>query len=288
MKNSKTLIRSVFRVSSNETEAIEGRVNESGENLHFVDSIDDHEIHQLWTKFDKLKDGVIHMQEFVGTHRGIDQLVQSLKDKQEKGGLTSAPRRLFQTVQTSIQKAWQLEHRIYLVFVLWVSMGIVWGMIHKQWDFITATHFAISALATGGLTAPQVDQVTGILDAQPAIFCGIFCLLGIPLFALTLGHFAKVLVDGQAKALEASALTRPLSQHEYDLARHLTSTRNTYSPLPPGQHSPLHLSDFMVLQLLRQGKLTVEMVEVLKQNFDLLDKDHSGAVTLEEAIAPRK
>ena len=42
---------------------------------------------------------------------------------------------------------------------------------------------------------------------------------------MTLGHFAKVLVDGQAKALEASALTRPLTQEEYDLACHFMAVQ---------------------------------------------------------------
>ena len=37
-----------------------------------------------------------------------------------------------------------------------VTLGVAWGMLRQRWDVITATHFAVSALATGGLTAPPV------------------------------------------------------------------------------------------------------------------------------------
>eukprot|EP00585_Thalassiosira_rotula_P012458 CAMPEP_0196132366 /NCGR_PEP_ID=MMETSP0910-20130528/2023_1 /TAXON_ID=49265 /ORGANISM="Thalassiosira rotula, Strain GSO102" /LENGTH=352 /DNA_ID=CAMNT_0041391973 /DNA_START=2082 /DNA_END=3139 /DNA_ORIENTATION=- len=82
------------------------------------------------------------------------------------------------------------HHRIYLIFVLWIGMGVTWGIVDQGWDPITATHFAVSALATGGLTAPPVDPTTGILPTGPALFCGFYCLFGIPLMALTLGIFA--------------------------------------------------------------------------------------------------
>jgi Ca2+-binding EF-hand superfamily protein len=231
--------------------------------------ISDNDIQRLWTKFDRFKDGVIHFEEFVGTYSGIERLVQSLQQKHSMNPL----RRLLTQLRNWLQHAWQLEHRIYFVFVFWVSIGILWGMLDQHWDPITATHFAVSALATGGLTAPDVNQ-DGILPAEPAIFCGVFCLLGIPLFALTLGHFARVLVSGHVAAMEASALTRPLSRAEFDLAKHLTT-----------KDSVVHLSDFVVLQLLRQGKLSLEAIEVLKQNFELLDSDRSGTLTLKQATS---
>ncbi len=39
------------------------------------------------------------------------------------------------------------RHRIFLIFVSWIAMGILWGIIDQGWDPITATHFAVSALA---------------------------------------------------------------------------------------------------------------------------------------------
>jgi hypothetical protein len=65
-------------------------------------------------------------------------------------------------VRLKLQQAWQLEHNIYVVFCPWLSIGILWGMLDQHRDPITAIHFAVSALAMGGLTAPEVN-VDGIL-----------------------------------------------------------------------------------------------------------------------------
>ena len=153
-------------------------------------------------------------------------------------------------------------NRIYLIFVLWVGMGITWGMKSQHWDIITATHFAVSALATGGLTAPPVDSATGILPTGPALFCGFYCLFGIPLMALTLANFARVLVSGYIVREELAAITRPLTQTECTFAaKSLCST-----------DPAIHLSDYVVLQLMRQGKLSIESFEFMKRQYELMDQ----------------
>lgn len=239
---------------------------------------------QLWSKFDRIKDGVIHFEEFVGTFRGVDRLVKNLKEQQNQRLQESSSgnillkgyntlRKLSWRLRIWLEHAWQLEHRIYFAFTLWLGMGILWGILDQKWDPITSIHFAVSALATGGLTAPDVNE-DGILPADPAIFCGVFCLVGIPLFALTLGHFARVLISGHVAEMERFALTRPLTAAEYEIAAKLT-TKDSF----------VHLSDFIVLQLLRQGRLSVEVIEALKQNFEMLDAKGNGSLTLEQVTS---
>lgn len=226
------------------------------------------DITKLWKKFDRLKDGTIHFEEFVGTFRGIKRLVASLQSQQKH---SNPFRILLLQLKMKVQQAWQLENRIYVCCIIWILVGIVWGKLDQKWDLITATHFSISALATGGLTAPQVNK-EGILPAKPSIFCGVFCLLGIPLFALALGHFATALVQDHLSAMELNALSRPMSKEEYETAMYLTTTDST-----------VRLSDFIVMQLLKQGKISPETVKVLKQNFDAIDTDNTGSLTLEQA-----
>jgi IS1 family transposase len=45
--------------------------------------VSDGDIQSLWKTFDRLKDGVIHFEEFVGTYRGIEQLVQLFQKQQQ-------------------------------------------------------------------------------------------------------------------------------------------------------------------------------------------------------------
>jgi hypothetical protein len=233
-------------------------------------SQDDIEI--LWKRFDRLDQGVIHFEEFSGSFRSIDQLIHRIREEPHRTRTQELVDRMMQLTKP----IWNTANRVPLVCVVWILIGIVWGMCHQKWDVITSIHFAISALATGGLTAPPVND-QGILPAAPSIFCGIYCLFGIPLFALTLANFATILVSEHVAALERTALTRPMSAADFELAKHLTT-----------DDSVVHLSDFIVLQLLRQGKLSREAIKAMKMNFEDLDTTRSGTLTMEEAIYPTK
>ena len=164
-----------------------------------------------------------------------------------------------------ISKPFIGHNRIFAACLAWVAMGITWGKVRMKWDIITATHFAISALATGGLTGPPVNA-EGILPREPAIFCGVFCLVGIPLFALTLAHFARVLVESHVVAEEKRAIFRPLHRKEFDYAKSLCSPEDQM----------VHLSDFIVLQLLRMGKVHMGTIELIKTQFAILDIEGTG------------
>ena len=168
-------------------------------------------------------------------------------------------------LKEAISKPFSGHNRIFAACLAWVTMGILWGKHRMKWDIITATHFAISALATGGLTGPPVNR-DGILPLEPAVFCGVFCLIGIPLFAITLAHFARALVESHVVAQEKKAIFRPLNKKEFDYAKSLCSPEDQM----------VHLSDFIVLQLLRMGKVDMCTINLIKTQFKILDVDGSG------------
>jgi Ca2+-binding EF-hand superfamily protein len=86
-----------------------------------------------------------------------------------------------------------------------------------------------------------------------------------------------VLVSEHLAAMEEDALTRPMTANEYNVAKQNLTVRTSHAG------RGLHLGDFVVLQLMRQGRLSVETFEVLKKEFEMLDKDRTGMLTLEEA-----
>jgi len=229
------------------------------------------DIEILWKRFDRMDDGVIYFEEFSSCFRSIDELILGMRDEQPVTKMQAA----ILAIQQFARTVWKKENRIPSACVAWILIGVLWGMCQQKWDSITAVHFAVSALATGGLTAPDVNS-QGILPAGPSIFCGVYCLFGIPLFALALTRFANILVAEYVEAQERRALTRPMSAADYEVAKHLTTT-----------DSVVHLSDFIVLQLLRQGKLSRDTIKAMKSNFEDLDSSNSGTLTLEEAICSK-
>ena len=205
--------------------------------------------------YDPHDEGCIRYEYFAERFEGINRIV---------------PQSRFVHCESFATRAWYAissiftneTNRIYLIFVSWVIMGVSWGMRSQQWDPITATHFSISALATGGLTAPPVDKSTGILPPGTALFCGFYCLFGIPLMALTMATIARVLVEQYIVDEELAAITRPLTPAECKFAsKSLCST-----------DSAIHLSDYIVLQLMRQGKLSVDSFDFMKRNYQIMDQ----------------
>jgi len=276
-----------------------------------TDKLSESDIDVLWTKFDSIKDGKIIFEEFAGTSRCIKELIGALHDGSGNvDGQSIATKfkestfSLRNLVFSRLTLMWNSENRIYGVFFAWVSLGVTWGIIYQNWDPITSTHFAISALATGGLTGPEVNS-EGILPTWPSLFCGTYCLLGIPLMAITFGHFAQRLVSDHVAALEEWMLTRPMTATDYKIAKQYLFREMAKSPsksIRKGwrqqqqqqQQSPLspspswrglRLSDFVVLQLLRQGKISIRTLDILKREFEMLDADNTGLLTLQEATS---
>eukprot|EP00555_Chaetoceros_dichaeta_P007776 CAMPEP_0198260304 /NCGR_PEP_ID=MMETSP1447-20131203/9312_1 /TAXON_ID=420782 /ORGANISM="Chaetoceros dichaeta, Strain CCMP1751" /LENGTH=532 /DNA_ID=CAMNT_0043947935 /DNA_START=113 /DNA_END=1711 /DNA_ORIENTATION=+ len=219
----------------------------------------------------------ITMQEFIGTFQHIESLLRDKRFETEHGTTPSSlsQRRRYQQqrVTSLLGRYFKKSRTLYLVFTLWIIVGILWGIRTQKWDPITATHFAISALATGGLTAPPVDA-TGILPNSTAIFVGFYCLLGIPLFYCVMGHYAKMLVSKNLLDMEEFIIAAPLKRYEYDLvAKSLCSPGDEY----------IHLSDFLVMHFLRRGGTDLDTVRLVRNQFEALDVDKDGVLTFEEA-----
>ncbi len=228
-------------------------------------------------KFDPLQKGYIQSEAFLQRcHEDVHSLLCTTGPLYSDQWMV----RKVAQIMNETKQIWESKHRIFAVLFVWVSMGVTWGVKRQGWDVITATHFAISALATGGLTGPEVNKY-GILPPEPAIFCGIFCLFGIPLFALTLGHFARVLVEEYVSAVEEKmvreSIAQPLQVTEFEYAKHICTPEDPV----------IHLSDFIVLQLMRQNKVDSKLVELIKAQFEALDIDKTGMLHLEQATRCR-
>ena len=112
--------------------------------------LSDEEFQRVCKFYDPNDLGVVSYEYFTQHFEGSQGLV----------ALAKMPIKYNSPVTRSIAKLFRLVcdlftsdyHRIYLVFGLWVACGVIWGCVRQGWDVITATHFAVSALATGGLT----------------------------------------------------------------------------------------------------------------------------------------
>lgn len=79
-------------------------------------------------------------------------------------------------------------------------------------------------------------------------------------------------VSAVEEKIMSESISEPIDITEFEYAKNLCST-----------DSYIHLSDFVVLQLLRQGRVDIRMINMIKNQFNNLDKDGNGVLTLDEA-----
>jgi len=77
----------------------------------------------------------------------------------------------------------------YSILWLWIGSGTAFGMIHEHLPFADALLFSVSSLSTLGISPPPSS------DPVSRLFCTVFLLSGVAVYALTLGRVANFFVD---------------------------------------------------------------------------------------------
>ena len=165
------------------------------------------------------------------------------------------------------------SYRTILLWALWVTAGALWGAIAEGWGPITSLYFAVGALGTGGLQAPSLTA-QGVIKPSSALFVGLWCLTGIPLFGMALGGGASIFVSRVIAAKERRAMQRPITTEEFEFAQSLFE-----------DDGKLDLSEFIALELLRLGKVEMATLNSIKREFSRIDTNRDGKLTAQEVLA---
>ena len=144
------------------------------------------------------------------------------------------------------------DNRTLVLWALWIALGAAWAYIVEGWDAVTSLYFAVGGLATGGLQAPSLGA-DGTLPRSSALFVALYCLSGIPIFAMALGQFASVFVQRSSRR-GARGAQRTISPEEYAFAERIF------------ERTVVGLVEFMALEMLRLGKVEMGTLEASSGN----------------------
>ena len=236
------------------------------------------DLDEAMKKFDTNGDGSLSAAEFSAAVR--PHLVHD-GEEHEVGvsiDIASAIRRAIERrAESPISRAFRgllnflTEHMTLVVWFLYIAGGAAWGMLAQGWDLIKGIHFAVGSLSTGGLDSPALTPAGTIPDPS-AIFIGVYCYTGIPIFAMALGKFANTLIERELAEREQRALNRYITADEFNFAEQLFTSDGR-----------VDLAEFLALELLRMGKVDAGTLSLLKAEFERRDADKSGYLSREEA-----
>ena len=137
---------------------------------------------------------------------------------------------------------------IYVVTLMfWIFIGVIYGYLMEGWDFYVSLYYAIGAISTAGVFPPNCiggsDDYNCEMTSLQATLAGIYVIIGVPLFEVTLIELVALLrVEQKIKAREKAAveddLTRPLTQEDWQYGlNYLEHDVNTVSSLKSNDHS---------------------------------------------------
>jgi hypothetical protein len=108
--------------------------------------------------------------------------------------------------------------KVFSLLLIYVCAGSMFVYYYFSWDVVRSVYFAVSALSTAGLQAPE-KAANGHIDLIPCIFIGSFTATGVPIFGLALGQFAGIFVDRYIAAKQEATLRRLITVEEFNAVR---------------------------------------------------------------------
>eukprot|EP01040_Poterioochromonas_malhamensis_P000159 gene158-165_t len=177
-----------------------------------------------------------------------------------------------------------------LLFVFWMAIGTAYGVYKEGYTFITGLYWAVTSCATGGLqTAPCLgpgtdDGTTCNMGDLRGSVMGVYFLIGVPIYAITIAQYARLVFGPLAVERELRLMDRPIEDSQFLYAANVLS--------PEGSET-LVMGEYIILELLRLGLVDQARIEQFKQKFYELDVHNKGELEFSDLhaigkIVPRK
>jgi len=168
----------------------------------------------------------------------------------------------------------------------WFCLGVIYAYCFEGWDLVHSLHFALGAMSARGDPAPHCEtrndsKIGGCsFGIVRSALCGVYLIVGVQLYMLMIGNYCGLLCERAVAAQEKSILNRPLEQKEFELALSLKHHRKDQDDAAASVS--LDLKDFILLELIRLGRLDEDFIAEVRNIFDDIDSDGSGELGTNE------
>lgn len=163
-----------------------------------------------------------------------------------------------------------------LSLLVWIGVGVIYGMCMEEWSFVMSLYFTVSCLSTAGLQTPTCNgsnPETCSLTNERAVYLGFFMLIGVPLYAVTVGQFAGLAVVRAAEAKRRERMQQPIEAHDFHYASTLLSDKDS---------TTLEMGEFIILELMRLDIVDRKQIKSITARFKELDIKRNNVLDFEE------
>ena len=204
----------------------------------------------------------------------------------------------------------QTKYKTIALALSWAAVGTTYGLLYEKWDIRIALLYSIGGMAAAGQLPPpcipsdssDVSDSLCQLGQFRGYFTAMYLMVGVPLFAYTLGQFSGLVVERAIQASERKHLLTPLSPEEYSFAATLNSSRNNGSSKYEAKLSDTRLTsttpdsvadldsnsicfaEFVVMEMLRLKRFSTDEVDDLRRIFDTIDSEGTGTIDKEHLL----
>jgi hypothetical protein len=119
---------------------------------------------------------------------------------------------------------WFPNHSKYLAILLlssWTAVGVAFGVFYEGWTFAYSLKWTLAAVSASAIfppTCPPTSGGTCDLGTVRSLLVGTYIIVGVPIFAFTMGQFAYFLVENAIRINEQQLMLRPLTADEFKFA----------------------------------------------------------------------
>ena len=164
---------------------------------------------------------------------------------------------------------------LVLFYLFWIILGGFYGVTVENWTIISSIYWAITSCATAGLQTPACswfdENGVCVISDKRGFLMGTYLLIGVPIYTATMAQFIKYLFETYLRASERKIFEHPLSLEEFEHAGAIFSGSSKEG---------LKFNSFVLLELIRLGRLDWDEIEVVKKKFEVLDTNFSGFIEI--------
>lgn len=220
----------------------------------------------------------LEQQSNTATEQQSNTATEHEQSAKERGETLNQSDQNLPLVNKKQKKSWYEENktdvRLWAIVVLWLAMGITYGIAVEGWTFIQSFYFCITAWSTAGLQAPTVETEGSSYATWTGIFLTIFVTAGVPIYGMVLGQYANKLVDQYLANAQAAKVQKHFDASQIEYARSLAANKNK-----------IEFDAFLQVSLIRLGVADESLVKSIKKQFNNMDFDGDGYLEMEELIA---